>query len=133
MIGLLLLAVGSVCIFAFWSLARRRLVAHRASLPIASIHESVAAEVEFGSFKDVVEAVANAYGVDPEKIRPHDAFDDFMATDTWRMDAGTDALNDWLVAQGFVEEPLAVKTVLDLAKRLEGIRYEHRGRGEACE
>lgn len=116
---IVLLLAGIAVVAGFRYFGRRKLVSQRKPEDIATIHARVSEEVSFDVLRDVLQAVGQAYALDPALIRLEDSLEQLMNADSWSLDAGTEKLNQWLVSNGLGEQPRHVRTVLELARLVE--------------
>lgn len=124
----IVLVLGGISVVAgLRYLGRRKLVSRRKPEEITAIHARVSEEVSLDALRDVMQAVGQAYALDPALIRPEDSLEQFMNADSWSLDAGTEKLNQWLISNGLGEQPRHVRTVLELASLVEEARKRSEG------
>lgn len=95
---------------------RRKFARSRNLLEIEEIYHEISGQVEFGVFKEVFVAVGEAYKISPGLIRPSDRLEEFIRIDSWRLGAGSEALNSWLEQKGVNWKVKPESTILDVAR-----------------
>lgn len=109
-----LIAIGIATVVAFRFYAVRRIDLNRTPIDLQEIHHSIADRVSLDTLKLVFRMLGDAYKIEPRLIRPEDSLRRFFDSDSWRLDVGTEKLNEWLQSIGVKEIDVQPKTVLDL-------------------
>jgi hypothetical protein len=109
-----LIAIGIAVVIAFRLVAIRRIGLNRTLIDFQVIHRAVANQVSLETLTLVFQMLGDAYGVEPRLIRPNDPLKRFLDADSWRLDVGTEKLNNWLQSIGIREIDVQPATVLDL-------------------
>lgn len=116
------IVAGMAVVAGFGYLSKRRLTSGRELIDIATSHARVSDQVSLEVLGDVMNAIAQAYGVDPRALRPEDLLETLYRADSWFLDAGTEKLNQWLFSNGFSDQSIPAKTILELARLVEDRR-----------
>lgn len=77
-----------------WKIFRRR-----PSISLVDLYrnESAVVFVPFEKFQELMVAIGNAYGVQPEKLRLEDRFDGELALlDSWLLGEGQECISEWV-------------------------------------
>ncbi|MCD9032531.1 hypothetical protein LDO32_12430 [Luteimonas sp. Y-2-2-4F] len=107
---------GTLLVLMFRHHARRKFARSRSLLKIEEIYKEVSGQVEFGVFNEVLIAIGESYRINPGLIRPSDRLEEFIRIDSWRLDAGSEALSNWLERKGINWKVKPASTVLELAR-----------------
>jgi hypothetical protein len=115
---LIAVVVGIAAVLLFRRLTKRSFLAGRVPEPLEVAYASVKDQVSFEVFREVLEAIGKAYGMDPRLIRPTDTFSELGKADSWVLGKGEDDLTAWVDRKG-LGRPTRLQTVLDLATWLQ--------------
>jgi hypothetical protein len=83
------LAIGAVMavglVLGFRRLAKRSAFAGRTPVPLGDLYAPVREQVSFEVFRDVWTILGKAYSIDPQLLRPADAFSTLNRMDSWTL------------------------------------------------
>lgn len=112
------LAIGVVVavglVLGFRRLAKRSAFAGRTPVPLEDLYAPVREQVSFEVFRDVWTTLGKAYSIDPQLLRPADAFSTLNRMDSWTLGKGADDIGGWLQKRGLGNPP-PLQTVLEFA------------------
>jgi|GEM_PF-1765728 len=124
---LLLIASGIIGVTSFGAYSRNQLRNNREVESVGNIHRTVSGMVTLEVFQDVMVVLGEFFSIDPGLIRPSDSLQKIIDCDSWRLDAGVEKLNEWLLANGVDAANFQPKTVLELCVAVERARESSRG------
>lgn len=120
--AILLIGVsGAVILIARW-MNRRSVLKNRKPLTLLEMyqHENTCANVDYDIFVRILNLVGRAYGIDPQMLRLSDQLEMFYGLDSWRLDGGTEKLNNGIEEEfGITSFELEPETIAELIVEVE--------------
>ena len=98
-------------------IGKRNTLGGRKPVSLADMYrqDMTIAGTSFDVFEKVLIVIGQAYGIDPEKLRPSDELKTFYGLDSWVLGEGTERLNNRLVEEfGIIKFETEPESILEL-------------------